>query len=148
MRKSQKFYLGIKQKVFDLQLQLEKLTSENAFLRNENNLLKTENEKLKDRLGLNSKNSSIPSSKELFKIKNESSKNIGGQAGHAGHVKDKMVADEVVKVELASSSCECGGTIGIFSKPHIHQKVEIPQIKPYVNPSYQLYCHKNLKNVV
>lgn len=136
MRKSQQFYLEIKQRVSDLELQLEKLTSENVFLKNENNLLKTENEKLKDRLGLNSKNSSIPSSKELFKIKYEnktkSSKNIGGQTGHKGHVRDKMVADEIVKVELASIECECGGIIGISSKPHIHQKIEIPEIKPHV----------------
>ena len=77
MRKSQKFYLEIKQKVFDLQLQLEKLTSENAFLRNENNLLKTENEKLKEDLGLIQKNYSIPSSKQLFKIKNENNGTVG-----------------------------------------------------------------------
>ncbi len=42
-----------------------------------------------------------------------------------------MDADEVIKVKL-SSTCECGGKIAIYGKPYIHQKVDLPEIKPYV----------------
>ncbi|GFY65318.1 transposase IS66 family protein [Trichonephila inaurata madagascariensis] len=47
-----------------------------------------------------------------------------------------MDADEVIKVEL-SSTCECRGKIAICKKPYIHQKVDLPEIKPYV-VEYQL----------
>ncbi|GFY65304.1 transposase IS66 family protein [Trichonephila inaurata madagascariensis] len=47
-----------------------------------------------------------------------------------------MDADEVIKVKL-SSTCECGGEIAICKKPYIHQKVDLPEIKPYV-VEYQL----------
>jgi hypothetical protein len=47
-----------------------------------------------------------------------------------------MDADEVIKVEL-SHTCECGGEVAICEKPYIHQKVDLPEIKPYV-VEYQL----------
>ncbi len=82
------------------------LKKENAILRQENAILREEIAKLKDRLGLNSKNSSIPSSKELYKIKKEnrqkSSRNPGGQPGHKGHKRDEMVADETIRIPLNS----------------------------------------------
>lgn len=55
-------------------------------LEQDNKTLKIENAKLKERLSLNSRNSSIPSSKELYKIKEnipkdkpENSRKVGGQ---------------------------------------------------------------------
>ncbi|GFY79963.1 initiation-control protein YabA [Trichonephila inaurata madagascariensis] len=44
-------------------------------------------------------------------------------------------SNEVIKVEL-SSTCECGGRLQ-YAKPYIHQKVDLPEIKPYV-VEYQL----------
>jgi hypothetical protein len=108
-------------------------------LKAENKALKIENAQLKEKLGLNSKNSSIPSSKELYKIKKnkpKSKRNVGGQVGHKGNYRAKMDADEVIKVEL-SHTCECGGEVAICEKPYIHQKVDLPEIKPYV-VEYQL----------
>ncbi len=112
-------------------------------LEEKNKILKIENAELRERLGLNSRNSSIPTSKELYKIKkdtlkdkSESNRKIGGQIGHKGNYRSKMEADEVVKVEL-QNKCKCGGEIAISGKPYIYQKVDLPEIKPYV-VEYQL----------
>jgi transposase len=113
---------------------VEILRRENEGLKLENIKLKRENGELKEKLGLNSKDSHLPSSKDLYKIKKESRKserNIGGQAGHKGVTRDRMVADEIIKIELGDQ-CECGGIIAKSAKPYIHQKVDIPEIKPYV----------------
>jgi transposase len=98
-------------------------------LKAENKALWIENAELKEKLGLNSKNSSLPSSKELYKIKKnkpKSERNVGGQVGHKGNYRAKMDADEVIKVKL-SSACECGEEIAICEKPYIHQKVDLPK---------------------
>ena len=88
-----------------------------AKLEEENKTLKIENAELKERLSLNSRNSSIPSSKELYKMKEnipkdkpENSRKVGGQVGHKGSHRATMEADEVVKIELFNN-CECGGEI-------------------------------------
>ncbi len=114
-----------------------------GFLEEENKTLKIEIAELKERLGLNSKNSSIPSSKELYKIMKDKlkdepkeGKKIGGQVGHKGNYRAKMEADEVIRVKL-QDTCECGGEIAIHNKPYIHQKVDLPETKPYV-VEYQL----------
>lgn len=110
------------------------MEKENENLKAESKALKIENAELRERLGLSSKNSSIPSSKELYQIKKnkpKSERNIGGQVGHKGSFRAKMDVDEVIKVEV-SSTCECGGEIAIYKEPYIHQKVDLPEIKPYV----------------
>lgn len=123
----------------NLERKIEKLESKIEELETENKALKIENAELRERLGLNSKNSSIPSSKELYKItkdKPKSDMEIGAQVGHEGNWRPKMNANEVVKIELPNT-CECGGKIAICEKPYVHQKVDIPEIKPYV-VEYQL----------
>ena len=37
----------------------------------------------------------------------------------------------MIKVEL-SHTCECGGEVEICEKTYIHQKVDLPEIKPCV----------------
>lgn len=115
---------------------LARLESENQVLKSQVQALIKENCALKEKLGLNSKNSSIPSSRELYKIKNnnkrKSDNKQGGQVGHRGYFRDKIKADEVIKIDLTSTQCECGGEIGLLSKPHIHQKIDIPEITPHV----------------
>ncbi|GFQ89144.1 initiation-control protein YabA [Trichonephila clavata] len=123
----------------NLQQKIEKLEVEVENLKAENKALRIENAELKERLGLNSKNSSLPSSRELYKIKKDkpkSDRNVGGQVGHKGNYRAKMDVDEVVKVKL-SSTCKCGGEITICKKPYIHQKVDLPEIRSYV-VEYQL----------
>lgn len=118
--------------------QLEMRISE---LEAENKALKLENAELKEKLGLNSKNSSIPSSKELYRHqkseRKSSTRKCGGQAGHQGYSRSKMEALEIVNVELEDTICECGGKFCVHGIPHIHQTVEIPLIKPHVT-DYQL----------
>ena len=107
----------------------------------ENHALHSENAKFKEKLGLNSKNSSIPSSKELYRRKKSerkvSERKRGGQVGHKGYFRAKMEADEIINVRLENVLCDCGGEFCIDSSPHIHQTVDIPKIKPHVT-NYQL----------
>lgn len=52
-----------------LKARVEYLEQENALLQGANVLLRQENETLKERLGLNSKNSSLPPSRDLYRAK-------------------------------------------------------------------------------
>jgi regulator of replication initiation timing len=134
---------SFKIEIEQLKAEIKRLEIENENFRSENKVLRIENAELKERLGLNSQNSSIPSSKELYKLKKKKKKSdrkIGAQIGHEGKYRPKMEADEVVKIEL-SNTCECGGEIAISKEPYIHQKVDLPEIKPYV-VEYQLGCCK------
>lgn len=143
MQNWQAQYLDLKIQVAKAEELLSKLVLENnqfkseiLELKSENSNLKTENIKLKERLGLNSKNSSIPTSKELYKIKKatpkKSSRKQGAQVGHKANLRAPMIAAEVVKIDLNSNECECGGEICASTKPHIKQKIDIPEISPYV----------------
>ena len=110
------------------------LESSNRSLLLANKSLSEENSKLKDNLGLTSKTSSIPSSKDLYKIKRNHPKSIrsrGGQPGHVGVTRSKVAADEVIELPI-SDSCSCGGSVAVAPKPYIHQKVDLPEIKPHV----------------
>ncbi len=130
---------NLQQKIERLEAKIERLEKENESLKAENKALKIENAELKERLGLNSKNSSLPSSKELYKIKKDkpkSERSIGGQVGHKGNYRAKMEADKVVKIELPNT-CECGGEVAVCEKPYVHQKVDLQEIKQYV-VEYQL----------
>ena len=134
MQNFEEICLALQERINLLEEELGGLRRELDIVRNENKGLKIENAGLKERLGLNSKNSSIPSSKELYKINRERPKSelsIGAQPGHKGVFREKMKADEIVIVPLPEV-CECGGNISLSNKPYIHQKVDIPEIKPYV----------------
>nr|WP_184891039.1 DUF6444 domain-containing protein [Candidatus Cardinium hertigii] len=80
--------------------QVQILEAKIALLESENKALRLENAHLKEKLGLNAKNSSIPSSKELYKSKkrpsHKSGRKPGGQPGHTGATRSKMVADSIV----------------------------------------------------
>ncbi|GFS30860.1 transposase IS66 family protein [Nephila pilipes] len=82
-----------------------KIVAENANLKEEIKALSRENDSLKakiveleDKLGLNSQNSSLPPSRDIYrkKGKKKSDKNPGGQPGHKAHKRELMAADEVV----------------------------------------------------
>jgi transposase len=118
----------------DLQFKYNELIAEKNALLAERDALVIERDALRDRLSLNSKNSSISSSKDLYKQKRhgrKSGKNHGAQHGHKGVNRQPMDADTVVEVPLAESLCSCGGEI-VLGKPHVHQRVDIPEIKPRV----------------
>jgi transposase len=67
----------VQQLIQDLERRIKGLEIEIATLKADNALLVQENINLKDKLGLNSKTSSIPSSKELYKLKKESKTSTG-----------------------------------------------------------------------
>jgi transposase len=101
---------------------------------------------LKEKLGLNSTNSSLPPSRDLYKAtkqKNKSGRKQGAQPGHKG-VGRKLVpisrVNHVVKCE-PSSKCECGGTVHIKTSYRRHQVHELPEIKPIIT-EYQLHDGK------
>ncbi|UYC24007.1 MULTISPECIES: DUF6444 domain-containing protein [Wolbachia] len=115
-----------------LQEKIVVLESENANLKAEIENLRKEVIELQDKLGLNSKNSSLPPSQDVYrkKTKKKSNRNPGGQPGHEAHKRELMEADEIVKCAI-DSICVCGGQV-ILEEDTIHQKVELPEIKPIV----------------
>jgi transposase len=157
----QKKYLELEKKLNNLteenkklKLDYNQLKSNYEKLELDNKKLKTENNELKEKLGLNSKNSSIPSSKEMYKQKREESRpksdrNPGGQKGHKGTTRSRMEPNKVVDMDIPEF-CECGGHIQKFKKRYIHQKVDIPPIVPEVT-DYRLEqgrcskCGKRIK---
>ncbi|WP_434732634.1 IS66 family transposase [Wolbachia endosymbiont of Zygogramma bicolorata] len=117
----------------------EKVVAENANLKEEIKALIRENDSLKakiveleDKLGLNSQNSSLPPSRDIYrkKAKKKSDKKPGGQPGHKVHKRELMAADEVVRCTI-DTICMCGGKITLEDEI-IHQKAELPEIKPIV----------------
>ena len=81
-----------------LQEEVEALKSENDNLKKEIENLKKKVEELEDKLGLNSQNSSLPQSQDIYrkKEKKKNDKKPGGQPGHKMHKRELMAADEVV----------------------------------------------------
>jgi transposase len=113
--------------------------SENANLKKGIKSLITENDGLKakiieleDKLGLNSKNLSLPPSQDVYrkKSKRKSDKKAGGQPGHKAHKRELMAADEMVNCAI-STAYVCGGKV-VLEDNVVHQKVELPKIKPIV----------------
>ncbi len=94
--------------------------------------LEEENIKLKDQLGLNSTNSSLPSSKDLYKIKKKertpSGNKPGGQPGHSGAYRQRCEAHEVIKVGLTHKICSCGGEIRVDNQPLLFKRLNCPRL--------------------
>ncbi|KLT23095.1 transposase [Wolbachia endosymbiont of Armadillidium vulgare str. wVulC] len=117
----------------------ERVVAENVNLKEEIKALIRENDSLKakiveleDKLGLNSQNSSLPPSRDIYrkKAKKKSDKKPGGQPGHKVHKRKLMAADEVVSCTI-DTICMCGGKV-ILEDEIIHQKAELPEIKPII----------------
>lgn len=116
------------------------LQQANVLLRQEDGQLRKENETLKERLGLNSKNSSLPPSRDLYRAKKNtrppSGKKPGGQPGHQFQGYQPQSPDEVINV--FPEKCSCGHSLEIVPTFRAEQKIEIPPIKPHVT-EYRLY---------
>jgi transposase len=128
-----------------LKNRIDCLEQDNAVLREENIQLRCENDRLKERLGLNSTNSSLPPSRDLYRAKREarprSERRPGAQPGHKPQLYQLKVPDEVI--DVFPQACSCGHSLEISSTFHAEQKIEIPPVKPYVT-EYRLYhgvCH-------
>lgn len=69
----------------ELERENRDLRKENAYLKQENQHLRDENNRLQERLGLNSSNSSLTTSRDLYKVKKENIKEVAGsQEGSLG----------------------------------------------------------------
>ena len=100
--------MSIEQKLIKLEKKIEQLEIELEKLKAENTALRKENIELKDKLGITSKNSSIPSSKELYRIKKKRAGRglkAGGQVGHKGNSRIEEEPDEIIEIKLESKYC-------------------------------------------
>jgi transposase len=120
------------------------LMAHNKHLRLENDQLKKEMIVLKDKLGINSSNSSMPPSSDFKKPKKEkklTGRSRGGQVGHKGSSRALFDISQVNKIEpvLPQDTCECGGKVVVdYSRPWRHQKFELPKIIPEIT-EYQMH---------
>ena len=122
-------------------------------LEEENRKLREENSLLKERLGLNSTNSSLPPSRDLYKTKklavqDRPSLKKGGKVGHKGYKRTLLEATKHIQCD-PPQTCSCGGKIYVSFEPQIHQTVDIPPIQPIVTNDH-IYkgrcscCHKRV----
>lgn len=116
--------------------QVERLQAEVATLKP----LQAEVVQLRERLGLNSRNSSQPPSsdppRQRRKRKHEpSGRQIGGQPGHSGHHRPLQPESKVDQIiDLRPECCrQCGGLLlGDDPAPARHQVSEIPRCLPQI----------------
>jgi transposase len=144
--------VSLEEKFIKLSEEFVELQKAYAELRKENAFLKQRIVELEDKLGLNSSNSGLPTSKEIYKIERKqrlsSGKNPGGQPGHKFN--GYKMKEASVKIELlpAEESCVCGGELNLSAKYNIHQKIEILPITPVVTEYYlrEKICNRCSKN--
>ncbi|HAU0496100.1 IS66 family transposase [Legionella pneumophila serogroup 1] len=106
-------------------------------LKEEITQLKEENASLKEQLNTNSKNSSLPPSRDLKKKKQSKPKSgrpRGGQSGHKGHQRALVPIEKVTSVVVCPppSRCDCGKELDILGQFERHQVFELP------TPSYEV----------
>lgn len=104
--------------------------------------LKEENARLKEQLNTNSKNSSLPPSRDLKKKKQtrlKSPRSRGAQPGHKAHQRSLVDIDAVDHVVICTppKHCECGATLDKTGDFERHQVFELPQPR-YDVIEYQL----------
>jgi len=121
-----------------------KFEQEIAKLKQQNKELTYKIIELEDKLNLNSSNSNLPTSREIYRIERKrrakSDKKPGGQAGHKYNGYKFKEPDQLIEVFPKESSCKCGGSLVLDEESKSHQKIEIPLLKPYVT-EYKLH-HK------
>jgi transposase len=119
---------------------IEDLKREISGLKQENAELRYENDRLRERLKLNSTNSSLPPSRDLYKVNRKnrlgSGRKPGGQPGHKPQGYQMKTPDEIINV--FPDYCACGHQLEIGQAFSVEQKIEIPPIKPYIT-EYHLY---------
>lgn len=149
LEKVQQDNLFLRDQIVKLQANIQRLENQLEIVKLENDILRAENANLKDRLGLNSTNSSLPPSKDLYKKlkaeRKKSGRTQGAQVGHQGATRNLYPlekVDHLVKCR-PETRCQCGGEI-IMNKDLEslrHQVFELPEIKPIVT-EYQLHYGK------
>ena len=100
-------------------------------LKEEMTQLKEENTRLKEQLNTNSKNSSLPPSRDLKKKKQnkpKSGRQRGGQPGHKGHQRALVPIEKVTSVIVCPPQrhCDCGKELKVLDQFERHQVFELP----------------------
>jgi transposase len=95
-------------------------------------------QELREQLGLNSQNSSLPPSQDRLSGKTQarfrrpaSGKRRGAQPGHVQHTRETVPEAEVDQVlrHFPDARCPCGGTFAIATEPQErHQVFDLPEI--------------------
>lgn len=126
---------------------INKLTKENISLQNQ--LIK-----IQDKLNINSSNSGLPTSKEIYRIERKSKPRSdlkpGGQPGHKHNGYQFKTPDKIIKLVPQEKICDCGSQLVLSENYSAHQKIEIPIIKPIIT-EYRLHssaccnCSKEYK---
>ncbi len=127
-----------------LKAELSTLRKLVELLQKESAQLRLENAHLKERLGLNSDNSSLPPSKSpppkrgLKSLKPKRKR--GGQSGHPGAFRELLSETEVTYVILLKpdTRCSCGANMQLTTSPRRHQFYEMPHLE-LETYEYQLY---------
>ena len=107
--------------------------------------LRNEIEDLKEKLNINSDNSSKPPSTDHFKSnkkkKKKGKRNRGGQPGHPGVTRHLLPESEVDQIErhLPPEYCSCGGNVKVTRRYRRHQVHELPPIKMTVTEHKLFY---------
>jgi transposase len=108
--------------------------------------LQTEIERLQERVGKNSQNSSKPPSSDPPDMqakpsRDQKGRKAGGQPGHRGQgrkLKPLECVDHVI-IQKPTECKECGALLmGADVQPRRHQVIEVPRVKPEVT-EYQLH---------
>ena len=135
-------YVTLEERFIELSKQYSKSQSSYTELKKENVSLKQRIIELEDKLGINSSNSGLPTSREIYckekKHRPKSHRSIGGQPGHKYNVYVMKEADAVVEVEPEEEVCACGVRLDLMPEYKVHQSIELPQIKPIVT-EYHIY---------
>ncbi len=102
----------------------------------ENRDLRTQLNNLQDKLNINSRNSGLPTSKEIYRIeknsKPKSGLKPGGQPGRQYKGYEFKTPDKIVDIFPQETQCVCGEQLEVSKEYSAHQKIEIPPIKPFV----------------
>lgn len=103
-------------------------------------VLQAEVADLRERVGKNSRNSSLPPSSDPPDApprtkRTPSGRNCGGRKGHEGHGRKLKPPEEVTRTVVIKPDCcaECGALLlGEDPHPARHQVTELPEVKPEV----------------
>jgi transposase len=114
--------------------------------------LEQENQRLREQLGSNSANSSLPPTSDRPEVpprppKEPSGQRRGGQPGHAGHIRKLVPVEQCQKVvhHYPRQCRRCGQPLaGQDRQPYRHQVVDLPPLVPQVEEHrlHQLGCPK------
>lgn len=124
------------------------LREENRQLREEVRRLQKKVESLEERLKLNSKNSSLPPSKD--QKANKQQPKGGAKPGHQGKSRPLFPEHQISKTVTSSLDCcpHCGSHHLRYEGPVVSQQVDLPPIQPQVTQIEQqraccLNCHRH-----